>query len=231
MAGGLPYKPKNAAPLRDGQLVAGVCRAEKGWSGPGPLTTSVGPSAHRPQAVALAMGSAVGHVKQAACPERESSPWAGISHCGGGWRVGSGGGGDFLLPYPLIQRDPPRLLVGRQLLAGSPGQAQPRGGRRVVQPQLSSRGPQSRVCRNWAWWPEQLGCHCSQGSYPGSCAAGRVAKGSDLPTTYTHPVHNSQVSPALETSPCIPLPWESASQCDWVAVGLGLASEPQLLPW
>lgn len=54
---------------------------------------------------------------------------------------GSEGGGDFLPPHPPVQRGPPRRPLGRQLLAGSPRQAQPGGGQKVVQALPSLRGP------------------------------------------------------------------------------------------
>lgn len=93
--GGLPYKPKNAAPRWDGQLVAGVCRAEKDWPRPGPLNPISGPSADHHWAVAPAVESVMGHRTNCLPREGEASPGAGAFDCGLGVRRGWG------LPAPI----------------------------------------------------------------------------------------------------------------------------------
>lgn len=161
-------------------------------------------------------------IEQTACTE-STRPALGLVSLTVAW--GSGGGGDFLSPYPLVQRGPPRLLVGRQLLAESPGQAQPGGGQRAQlegAPRQSVRvglGGQGRQAVTVPRDPST--------GFPGSCPTSNVAKGSGVPTTYTYPTPSSQALPALETYPILP----SLGKCWPVWLGPWLTSEPQFLHW
>lgn len=94
------------------------------------------------------------------------------------------------MPNPPAQRGPPRHPVDRQLLAGSPGQALPRGGQKVVQALPSLRGA--------IRWSLSVGVGLDgQGREvvtvfptnlssvsPENCPASRVAKGSGPPTIH-----------------------------------------------